>query len=211
MTGTIRRIAGSCCVVAGAGLLLYAASVTARGAIWQERHAAQFSRQVAATPAPVPTGQVAPPRRGEALARLRVPRLGIDVVVAEGTDARSLSLGAGHLEDSALPGQPDNCIIAGHRDGPFGRLRSARAGDLVEISDGVRRHRYEIVERRVVRKDDVRDLAPAARPILTLVTCYPIDHLGPAPRRLVVRGELREGDVTAGPPGATARRSCSSR
>jgi LPXTG-site transpeptidase (sortase) family protein len=215
-------------VAAGTALLLDALAGRASGIAWQEAHAGAFlpfrssssssapenSRVARADLGSIPArgrDRRPAPRRGEAIARLRIGRLGIDAVVAEGTDRKTLKLGPGHMAGSALPGDPDNCIIAGHRDGPFGGLRSARAGDLVEINDGVQRHRYEIVERRVVGEEDVRDLEPATRPILTLVTCYPIDHLGPAPLRLVVRGELREGAVTAGPPAATARRSCSSR
>jgi len=45
----------------------------------------------------------------------------------------------------------------------------------------------------VVDKEDTAVLSPTDRPTLTLITCYPFRHLGPAPRRLVVRGELVEG------------------
>jgi len=182
-------------LIAGASLLVCAASLTVRGWIWQERHAGLFatavapaaetSRSIGDPPQPLP------PRRGEALALLRVPSLGIETVVVEGTDSKSLSLGPGHLEGSALPGAPDNCIIAGHRDGPFGRLRTARAGDILEIArhgDAPARYRVESVE--VVGKDDTRALAPSREPRLTLVTCYPFHFLGRAGRRFVVRAAL---------------------
>ena len=45
----------------------------------------------------------------------------------------------------------------------------------------------------VMLKDDAAVLSPTDRPTLTLVTCYPFRYPGPAPRRLVVRGELVEG------------------
>jgi len=190
-----RRTVGGLCLVAGTALLSYAGSVTARGWVWQERHAGLFngSPQAPTRPGvtrdPEPTGR-STPRRGEALARLRVPRLGIDVAVAEGADPRTLSLGPGHIEGSALPGQPDNCIIAGHRDGPFRRLRSARPGDMVEIADtdGLKRYRIESVE--VVGKGDTRVLAPSRAPVLTLVTCYPFNYLGHAPQRFIVHAAL---------------------
>ncbi|MBI4168941.1 MAG: class D sortase [Acidobacteria bacterium] len=220
--GPVRTALGGLCVAAGTALLLGAVSIRARGIAWQEAHAGAFGLPGGPDdargtgPGPGRSRERGPaPGRGEAIARLRIARLGIDAVVAEGTDAGTLELGPGHMTGTALPGDPDNCIIAGHRDGPFRRLGSARRGDLVEISDGAGTTRYEVVETRVVREDDVRDLAPATRPVLTLITCYPFNHIGPAPRRLVVRADLR-GDsrkepVTAGPPVATARRSCSSK
>jgi sortase A len=194
--GPGRLAIGGLCVAAGAVLLLGAAVVRLKGIAWQGAHQDDFQLPARGR-GPVPEGATASARsaafkRGQAIGRLRLARLGIDAVVVEGTDARSLRLGPGHMEGTALPGDRDNCIVAGHRDGPFARLPSARAGDIVEISDGARTSRYEILHMHVVPKDDVRDLAPATQPILTLITCYPINHVGPAPNRLVVRAALLE-------------------
>ncbi len=192
-----RRIAAGLLIATGAICLAYAGVVTARAWVWQERRADLFrdaTRTVVNPARAEPAPQVDPPSpaRGEALARLRVPRLGIDVVVAEGTDPRTLSLGPGHLEGSALPGERDNCIIAGHRDGPFGRLRGARPGDRVEISDrlGLRSYRVDSID--VVDKHDTRALAPSDTPLLTLVTCYPFHYVGHAPQRFIVRASLMD-------------------
>jgi sortase A len=201
-SGGIRRRVGQGAVIAGASLLVCAAWVTARGWIWQERHADLFAtatHPVTAPPRSIvdPLAPV-PPRRGEAFALLRVPRLGIETVVVEGTDAKSLSLGPGHLEGSALPGAPDNCIIAGHRDGPFGRLRTTRPGDILEIAGqagALTRYRVESVE--IVGKDDTWVLAPSREPILTLVTCYPFHYVGHAPKRFVVRAALLDDSPAA--------------
>jgi LPXTG-site transpeptidase (sortase) family protein len=133
-------------------------------------------------------------RGGESTATAPAVARGSEVsrtTVVEGTDSRSLSQGPGHLEGSALPGAPDNCVIAGHRDGPFGRLRAARAGDILELAGqagGVARYRVLSVE--VVGKDDTRALTPSREPRLTLVTCYPFHVLGRAGRRFVVRAAL---------------------
>ena len=196
MRGGIRLAAGRCCIAGGAVLLLCAAAVPLLGWIWQGRHADLFAA-VDVHAAPWLEGSLAPrprraPTRGEALALLRVPRLGIETVVAEGTDPRTLLLGPGHMEGSALPGEPDNCIIAGHRDGPFGRLRSARPGDVVEIADRARVRRYRIESVETVGKNDPRPLAPSRAPILTLITCYPFDYVGRAPRRFIVRATFLE-------------------
>jgi len=190
----LRRGVGLAAAIAGAALLLGAATVTARGWIWQARQAPRFSPVTgpsvdAAKQSAFPARR--PPQRGDAVALLRLPRLGIETVVVEGADWRSLSLGPGHLEGSALPGARDNCVIAGHRDGPFGRLRRVERGDVVEIADPSRRvARYRVESVDVVDKDDTRPIAPSRESRLTLVTCYPFDYVGPAPRRFVVRAAL---------------------
>ena len=196
MNGTIRLAVGGVCALTGAALLLSSASISLRGWSWQERHAGLFvaARSPAAPAVHVPRPPQAPPPpvRGEALAHLRVPRLGIGTVIVEGTDAKSLRLGPGHLEGSALPGEPDNCIIAGHRDGPFRLLGSARPGDIVEIADRARVSRYRIESIETVPKDDLRALSPSTEPVLTLITCFPFHYLGKAPNRFIVRASLLE-------------------
>jgi sortase A len=185
--------------------------IAARASAWQTRHTASFQggalepgspqavEQISESgPAPLdelehPSGE--PTRavqRGSAFARLLIGRLGVDVVVAEGTDKASLMLGPGHMEGSALPGESDNCIIAGHRDGPFGLLPTIRRGDEVEIRDRSGSDFYRVDSIRVVDKDNTAALATSREPILTLITCYPLDHVGPAPQRLIVRASLIE-------------------
>jgi sortase A len=39
--------------------------------------------------------------------------------VAAGTDARTLRRGVGHIDGTALPGEPGNVGLAGHRDTVF--------------------------------------------------------------------------------------------
>jgi sortase A len=99
-----------------------------------------------------------------------------------------------------LPGEPDNCIIAGHRDGPFRRLGAARPGDIVEIADRTGMTRYRIDSIETVPKEDLRPLAPSSAPVLTLVTCFPFNYVGRAPRRFIVRASLVVEEATERPP-----------
>jgi sortase A len=185
-------------ILAGTTLVAQAAMTRLQAGAWQARYKIGPSGiALGALEEPrsgrAPGGALRPvpsPSAGRAVARLQIARLGIDAVVTEGTDAQSLRLGPGHLPGSALPGESDNCIIAGHRDGAFGRLSRARQGDLVEVHGPSGTSRYRVSEVRVVPKDDVRPLEPSTRAELTLITCFPIHYVGPAPRRLVVRGEL---------------------
>jgi LPXTG-site transpeptidase (sortase) family protein len=179
-----RHLLGIACLAVGGSFCLAAAMLHVRQVRWQVDHAALFaSGQPGARP------RVAP-GHGEPFARLRLARLGLDLVVAEGSDPRTLLQGPGHMEGSALPGQPDNCIIAGHRDGPFARLAAVLEGDLLEVRDAAGESLYRVASVSVVPLDDKAPLAPATEAVLTLVTCYPIRHVGPAPDRLVVRAVL---------------------
>ena len=46
-----------------------------------------------------------------------------------------------------------------------------------------------MVSTAIVKPDNVRVLFPSKTETLTLVTCYPFNFVGPAPRRFIVRAE----------------------
>ncbi|HEX2253752.1 MAG TPA: class D sortase [Thermoanaerobaculia bacterium] len=129
-------------------------------------------------------GAAAAPR---AIARLRIPRIGLSTMVADGADPTTLRRSAGRVSGTARPGDGGNVAVAGHRDTVFRRLEHAAPGDtvLLETAGGTLRYRVESVA--VVAPDAVEVLAPTAEPTLTLITCYPFSMLGPAPERYVVR------------------------
>jgi sortase A len=124
---------------------------------------------------------------GDLLGRIDIPRLGVSVAVLQGTNSRMLRLGAGHIEDTPLPGEPGNIGIAGHRDTFFRELKDIRPKDEIQLQTATGLFRYEVDWARVVTPDDVSVLAPSTDSVLTLVTCYPFYFVGPAPRRFVVR------------------------
>lgn len=138
-----------------------------------------------------PVSLVSRPRRpaeGEALGRLEVPRLGVDLVVFEGMSDAVLLKGPGHLPSSAWPGSgsgPGNCVIAGHRDSFFRRFAGAREDDLVRLHGPTGVRTYRLAERRIVRPEEISAVAPTADARLTLITCYPFRWVGAAPYRLV--------------------------
>src|ERR1019366_6580311 len=47
----------------------------------------------------------------DALARLTIAKINLDAVVVEGTSRKSLKLGPGHLQNSAVPGSSGNAVI----------------------------------------------------------------------------------------------------
>jgi sortase A len=142
----------------------------------------------AATAAPVP--RRVPLKRGSAVGRLEIPRLGVSAVVRTGSDARTLRLAVGHIPGTAFPGDPGNAGLAAHRDTFFRRLGEIKAGDEVRVVTPDGTFRYEVEGTKVVEPTDVWVLDPTERPSLTLVTCYPFRYIGPAPRRFIVRAVL---------------------
>jgi sortase A len=129
-------------------------------------------------------------KRGAWLARLEAPAVDLKATVLEGSDDRTLGRAAGHIEDTALPGEPGNIGIAGHRDTTFHALRRLKAGDRLTLTTADAVFEYEVSRTWVVEPEDVHVLDRTPRPALTLVTCYPFNFIGSAPRRFIVRGDL---------------------
>jgi sortase A len=149
---------------------------------------------------------VAPPARatvppGAAIARLEIPRLGFSAIVADGADHRTLRRAVGHIPATALPGDPGNVGLAGHRDRFFRRLKDVRVDDEIKMTtpDGIFHYRVEWTE--VVEPADVEVLDDTGEPTLTLVTCYPFYYVGPAPHRYIVRArQVRREPAAAAAP-----------
>jgi LPXTG-site transpeptidase (sortase) family protein len=138
-----------------------------------------------------------PPAAGTTLGRLEAPSVKLSTVVLEGSDDGTLSRGSGHIEDTPFPGQPGNVGIAGHRDTIFRALRNIHIGDALEYKTADRLYRYRISKTLIVGPDDVYVLDPTPQPALTLVTCYPFEFVGHAPRRFIVRADLVEEEAMA--------------
>src|SRR6185503_4867321 len=107
-------------------------------------------------------------------------------IVAHGVDARTLRHAVGHVPGTALPGEPGNVALAGHRDRAFRRLDGVREGDHLRLVTLRGAYDYVVEGTEVVAPDRADLLGPSAQPTLTLVTCYPFSMVGPAPQRFVV-------------------------
>jgi sortase A len=135
-----------------------------------------------------PPAAVAPLPEG-LVGRLEITRLGISVMVIEGTTNTTLRRAAGHIEGTHLPGEPGNIGISAHRDTFFRPLRNVRGNDVVSVTTPAGNYRYRVVSTKVVEPDDVGVLKDSGSEVLTLVTCYPFYFVGAAPQRFIVRAE----------------------
>lgn len=141
------------------------------------------------------------PRPGTVIGRLELARLNLSAPVLEGSDDATLDRGAGHIEDTPFPAAgrsqqsaeraaAGNVGIAGHRDTVFRPLRNARVGDELQLTTADRTYTYTISKTLIVDPEDVYVLDPTKEPTLTLVTCYPFNYVGHAPRRFIVQARL---------------------
>lgn len=78
-------------------------------------------------------------RRGDPVAYLEVPSIGLRQVVVEGTDSGSLYRGPGHRRDTALPGLAGTSVVMGRRStygGPFAAIDELEEGDVIHVTTG---------------------------------------------------------------------------
>lgn len=187
-------------VLAAIGIiaLSYWATATIGARRFQQRQAQAFNQELEAAGRPHEACHVArrgspsrhqAPREGSAVAKLTIPDLAVALVVVEGDSHRDLSVGPGHIPGTALPGDSGNVGIAGHRDTVFRPLRLARKDQLITLTTLSGEFRYRVVATDIVDPRDTQVLKPTSSDTLTLVTCYPFDFVGPAPKRFIVRAE----------------------
>ncbi len=127
---------------------------------------------------------------GSWVARIDAPSVNLSATVLEGSDDGTLARAAGHIEDTAFPGEAGNVGIAGHRDTTFRPVRNLHVGDPLVVTTSNRVYRYRISKTAIVQPEDVYVLDPADHPTLTLVTCYPFEYVGHAPHRFIVSADL---------------------
>jgi sortase A len=115
-------------------------------------------------------------RRGDGIGRIRIPRLGLDMVVVNGTDHETLEKGPGRYLGSFMPGENRLVYFAGHRTtylAPFSHIDDLRTGDPVTIEVPYGTFTYRISGHRVVSANDVGVLRSPRHERLILQACHP--------------------------------------
>ena len=119
-------------------------------------------------------------------------------MVREGVDEASLRKAAGHLPSSALPGEGGNAVFLGHRDTFFRPLRAIAQGDSIEVRTRSGSFGYVVDSIQIVAPEDSLAFEQdASAKSMTLITCFPFDYVGPAPRRFVVRARMLPKTATS--------------
>src|SRR5207302_3210487 len=132
-----------------------------------------------------------PLRDGEMIGRLDIPRVNVSVIVLEGAEPSVLDVAAGHIPGTALPGLSGNVGIAAHRDTFFRSLREIRLQDRLSFRTPAGIFQYAVESTEVVEPSDTGVLRQNTGEELTLVTCYPFNYIGSAPKRFIVHARQR--------------------
>jgi sortase A len=129
----------------------------------------------------------APLVEGGVIGEIQVRRLHLKAIVVQGSSHTILRRAVGHIPETALPGEPGNVALAGHRDTFFRPLRNIRTGDAITFKTNDGAFQYVVESTAVVAASEVGVLASSDGRTLTLITCFPFDYIGSAPNRFVVR------------------------
>ena len=113
---------------------------------------------------------------GDPVGRLQIGRIGLKMVVVEGTDDETLKKGPGHYTPSALPGEGHLIYVAGHRTtylAPFAHINDIRVGDYITFSLPYATFTYRAQRHYIVRSDQLSVLQDHGSEILRLQACHP--------------------------------------
>ena len=191
----LTRIAGTTLLVAGIAVLAWVIVVwrwqdpfTALYTHWKQHQLAQsYEKRFAAYhPAKLVRSQVSVAtsrrtierearryrlrsERGQAIGRILVPRLGLNMVLVNGTDHDSLTKGPGRDRRTYMPGEGQLVYIAGHRTtylAPFAHIERMRSGDPVTLEVPYGTFRYRVFRKKIGLVPKSKTLAAHHTPTL---------------------------------------------
>jgi sortase A len=131
-------------------------------------------------------------RQGDAIGRLRIPDIDLDVVVVQGTDTATLQKGPGHYPETPFPGQRGTSAVAGHRTtylAPFRHLDQLDPGDEIEVEMPYANFAYRVQGTRVVDDSAVNIIREVGYDRLVLTACHPLYS---AAQRIAAFAKLQE-------------------
>ncbi len=146
-----------------------------------------------ATTLPTP---VAPPAEDasepmQLLGKIEIPKLKLDDDMYEGVALSTLDHGPGHWPGTAMPGQPGNVVVAGHRvshSKPFLHIDSLVAGDDVIFTVNGTTFTYEVTGHEIVPPTAIGIVNQTPDATATLFACHPP---GSVAERYVVHLKLK--------------------
>jgi sortase A len=192
------RALGTLLIVAGVLTLVWAAVVwrwqdpfTALYTHWKQAGLAKDYERRAAAFRPIAGGSLAAERaavareardyrrasrRGEAIGRIHIPRMGVDMVLVNGTDHDTLKKGPGRDLRTFMPGENRLVYVAGHRTtylAPFSHIDRLRRGDRVTVEVPYATFVYSVTGHRIVVATDLSVLRSPKHELLELQACHP--------------------------------------
>ncbi|MGZ8700940.1 MAG: sortase [Gaiellaceae bacterium] len=193
------RLLGTLLAAAGVLMLLWALLVwqwqdpfTALYTKWKQHQlASQYDKRTRSFKVTIPGATVTAEResiarlakqyrtsstRGEVIGRLRVPRMGVNMLLVNGTDHDTLKKGPGRDRRTFMPGENRLVYIAGHRTtylAPFSHIDRLRSGDRVTIEVPYGTFIYAVTRHRIVQSTDLSVLRSPRHELVELQACHP--------------------------------------
>jgi sortase A len=115
-------------------------------------------------------------KTGQAIGRIVIGRIGLKMVLVNGTDEATLKKGPGRDARSYMPGQDRLVYIAGHRTtylAPFSHIDAIRDGDFIRLQMPYATFVYRAFMHRVVKANDMSVLQSPNHEVLELQACHP--------------------------------------
>ncbi len=198
----VGRAAGTLLIVGGLGLLCWTFVVwqwndpfTSLYTRWEQRKLASTYDRIAqdykpvraipasATPEDAAAAVATDARRfrsgapiGGAIGQLVVPRLRLNIVMVNGTDAATLKRGPGRDGRTFMPGEGRLVYIAGHRTtylAPFSAIDTMRRGDRIMLKMPYATFEYAVTGHSIVDASDLSVLESRGREQIALQACHP--------------------------------------
>jgi sortase A len=137
---------------------------------------------------------------GQAIGRIVIPRIGLNIIVVDGTDDSSLTRGPGLDRRTAMPGRSRLVYIAGHRTtylAPFSHIEDIVPGSVIRLEMPYATFMYRAYGHLIVPATDLGMLRPVGHELLRLQACHPRFF---ATHRYIVQAHL----VSERPRGASS-------
>lgn len=122
-------------------------------------------------------------------ARLDIPKIALKAPIIwsekenEEEIIEELKQGVVHLKGSARPGERGSQILIGHSsvfpeaggeyDQVFARLDELKINDEIFISYQGKKYKYQVLQQKIIGRNEVKELDKIKEPVLFLVTCWP--------------------------------------
>ena len=109
---------------------------------------------------------------GGYIGSLKIPSIGVDVKIYQGTDDAALRYGVGHFENTSI--WKGNVAIAGHNRGVnsyFGKIHTLKPGATIQLTTKIGTRKYQVDRMAKIAATDVSVLSARQNDIITLITC----------------------------------------
>ena len=109
---------------------------------------------------------------GGYIGSLKIPSIGVDVKIYQGTDDAALRYGVGHFENTSI--WEGNVAIAGHNRGVnsyFGKIHTLKPGATIQLTTKIGTRQYQVDGVAKIAATDVSVLSARDNDIITLITC----------------------------------------